>query len=36
MIWLVIIYTLVIAAIVAAYTIPNERIEVRPKNKYQK
>jgi hypothetical protein len=35
MIWLVIIYSLVVLGIIAAFVIPNEKLEVRPKNKYQ-
>jgi tetrahydromethanopterin S-methyltransferase subunit E len=35
MIWLVIIYSLVVLGIIAAYTIPNHKLEVRKRNKYQ-
>jgi|GEM_PF-4679799 len=35
MIWLVIIYSLVALGIVCAYTIPNHKLEGRPRNKYQ-
>jgi len=35
MIWLVIIYSLVVLGIIAAFTIPNHKLENRPRNKYQ-
>ncbi len=35
MIWLVIIYALVVLGVIATYTIPNHKLEQRPRNKFQ-
>ena len=35
MAWLIIIYSLVALGVVAAYTLPNEKLEWRRRNPYQ-